>query len=90
MGSLSHAQSVTPEQDLPEPTPDANDHQQPYGNAAAGSGLGGGAPRPDDRPPLWLLGGGEVTVCPFDAEDQDAEIPGVDLILGQEARPGAG
>ena len=86
MGSLSHAQSVTPEQDLPEPTPDANDHQQPYGNAAAGSGLGGGAPRPDDRPPLWLLGGGEVTVCPFDAEDQDAEIPGVELILGQEAR----
>lgn len=86
MGSLSHAQSVTPEQDLPEPTPDANDHQQPYGNAAAGVGLGGGAPPPDDRPPLWLLGGGEVTVCPFDAEDQDAEIPGVDLILGQEPR----
>lgn len=88
MGSLSHAQSVTPDQDLPASTPDADQHQQPYGNAAAGAGLGGGAPPPDDRPPLWFArtGGGEVTVCPFDAEDQDASIPGVELILGQEPR----
>lgn len=88
MGSLSHAQSVTPDQDLPAATPDADQHQQPYGNAAAGAGLGGGAPPPDDQPPLWFArtGGGQVTVCPFDAEDQDAVIPGVELILGQEAR----
>ncbi|MCK6524221.1 hypothetical protein L6R49_22670 [Myxococcota bacterium] len=88
MGSLSHAQSVTPDQDLPASTPDTDQHQQPYGNAAAGAGLGGGAPPPDGRPPLWFArtGGGEVTVCPFDAEDQDASIPGVELILGQEPR----
>jgi hypothetical protein len=87
MGSLSHAQSQTPDQDLPANTSDNNDHQQPYGNAAAGVGLGGRTPPPDDSPPLWYTpDGGEVTVCPFDADDQDASIPGVELILGDEAR----